>query len=90
MMLIDARLSLVLFALAALPSQAQMGLEKTPIERKTPGGHNETTAKPKPWPEYNKGVLWKRTLEEAQAESKSSGKPIMIFQLVGDMDMEGC
>lgn len=44
----------------------------------------------KPWPLYNKGVQWKLPLEAAALEARKTGKLLMVFHLVGDMNKEGC
>lgn len=45
---------------------------------------------PTPWKGYNKGVRWVPSLSEAQEKAGKSGKLIMLYQLVGDLDKEGC
>ncbi len=46
---------------------------------------------PRPWPQYNKtGVLWTQPMETAMQKARDSRKLLMVFQLVGDMDKEGC
>ena len=67
---------LILF-LAATPVLAQSG-------RCCGGG----TAKP--WSGYNKVVKWENTLADAQERARKDGKLILFFQLVGDLDLEGC
>lgn len=45
---------------------------------------------PLPWKGYNKGVVWKTSLESAKREAAAQGKGILLYQLVGDLDKEGC
>ena len=42
------------------------------------------------WKLYNKGVRWYDSLEKAKKIAAREGKLIMVHQLVGDMDKEGC
>ncbi len=43
-----------------------------------------------PWKDYNRGIQWEKSLDEAKARAAREGKPILFHQLVGDMDKEGC
>ncbi len=43
-----------------------------------------------PWKGYNKGIVWEKDEESAWAEAKKSRKLVLYFELVGDLDMEGC
>ena len=43
----------------------------------------------KPWKGYEK-VAWEKTLDGAKARAAAEGKPVLLFQLVGDLDREGC
>ena len=46
---------------------------------------------PRPWPAYNRqGVTWTYPMEAAVEQARKSRKLLMVFQLVGDMDKEGC
>ena len=47
---------------------------------------------PRPWKNYNKiGVTWTQPMEAAAKQAaRKTGKLLMVFQLVGDMDKEGC
>ena len=45
---------------------------------------------PKFWKGYNKGVKWVESLETAKQIARKKGKLIMVHQLVGDMNKEGC
>ena len=42
------------------------------------------------WQKYNQGIRWEKSLEHAQARAEKEGKPILLHQLVGDMDLAGC
>lgn len=33
---------------------------------------------------------WREALKPALARARAEGKPILFFQLVGDLDLEGC
>lgn len=46
--------------------------------------------KPPAWKSYNKGVKWEKSLDDAKARAAKEGKPILLYQLVGDVDKEGC
>jgi hypothetical protein len=35
-------------------------------------------------------VNWVRTMDEARARAAESGRPILWFQLLGDLDQEFC
>jgi len=35
-------------------------------------------------------VRWETSLEKAQEKARASGRLILLFQLVGDLDKEGC
>ena len=37
-----------------------------------------------------KGVTWENSLEEAKRRAAREGKAVLLFQLVGDLDKEGC
>jgi hypothetical protein len=45
---------------------------------------------PKSWTGYNQGVRWEGSLDEAKARAAREGKPVLFYQLVGDLDKEGC
>ena len=36
------------------------------------------------------GAVWLNNLEQAKAESRASGKPILVFDLVGRLDEKWC
>jgi hypothetical protein len=42
------------------------------------------------WSGYNKVVVWEKSPAEAQERARRDGKLILYFQLVGDLDLEGC
>jgi hypothetical protein len=43
----------------------------------------------RPWTGYSR-IRWERSLEEAKNRAAAEGKPILLYQLVGDLDKEGC
>lgn len=42
------------------------------------------------WKEINRGVRWEKSLDDARKRASHEGKPVLLFQLVGDLDKEGC
>ncbi len=42
------------------------------------------------WEGYSKGVRWHRSLDEAKAMARERRKLVFHFQVVGDLDKEGC
>ena len=44
----------------------------------------------KPWAGMKGGVTWETSLDEARKRAAREGKPILLYQLVGDLDKEGC
>ena len=42
------------------------------------------------WKAYNQGIRWEKSLEAAKQRAAKEGKPILLHQLVGDLDKEGC
>lgn len=44
----------------------------------------------KPWALMNRGVHWEATPEAAMERAAREKKTVMLFQLVGDLDREGC
>jgi hypothetical protein len=42
------------------------------------------------WKGYNQGIRWEKSLEAAKQRAAKEGKPILLHQLVGDLDKEGC
>ena len=43
-----------------------------------------------PWKGIDKGVRWEKSLDEAKRRASHEGKPVLLFQLVGDLSQEGC
>ncbi len=43
-----------------------------------------------PWPGLREGIRWERSLTAATRRAAREGKPLLLFQLVGDLDKEGC
>jgi len=35
-------------------------------------------------------VTWEKSIEEAKRRAARESKPILLYQLVGDLDKEGC
>jgi len=50
----------------------------------------QQTVKPVDWKGYTKGVKWEKSFEAAQARAAKEGKPVLLYQLVGDLNKEGC
>ena len=50
----------------------------------------QQTVKPTDWKGYTRGVKWEKSLEAAQARAAKEAKPIFLYQLVGDLNKEGC
>ena len=50
----------------------------------------QQTVKPTDWKGYTKGVKWEKSLDAAQARAAKEAKPILLYQLVGDLNKEGC
>ncbi len=50
----------------------------------------QQTVKPVDWKGYTKGVKWEKSLEAAKARAAKEGKPVLLYQLVGDLNKEGC
>ena len=46
--------------------------------------------KPTDWKGYTRGVKWEKSVEAAQARAAKEAKPILLYQLVGDLNKEGC
>ena len=44
----------------------------------------------KAWHALNKGIKWESSFDEAKKRASKEGKPILLYQLVGDLDKEGC
>jgi hypothetical protein len=44
----------------------------------------------RPWKQPKNGVLWEKSFEDAQEKAKRENKPILLYQLVGDLTKEGC
>lgn len=42
------------------------------------------------WKGYNRGIRWEKSIDEAKRRAAIEGKPILLHQLVGDLDKEGC
>ncbi len=44
----------------------------------------------RPWKGMDGGVRWEWSLLKAKRRAAKEGKPILLYQLVGDLDKEGC
>lgn len=44
----------------------------------------------KSWALLNRGVRWERSPEAAMERAAREKKAVLLFQLVGDLDREGC
>jgi hypothetical protein len=44
----------------------------------------------RPWIGIAGGVKWEKSLDDAKRRAAKEGKPILLYQLVGDLDKEGC
>ena len=44
----------------------------------------------KPWKAPKGSVTWEKSFEEAQEKARKENKPILLYQLVGDLTKEGC
>lgn len=44
----------------------------------------------RPWPLYQKGVRWVRSLDDARALAREKSKLVFQYRLVGDMDAAEC
>ena len=45
---------------------------------------------PAKWRGYQGGVRWYDSLEEAKAQARKKKRLLLVHQLVGDMDKQGC
>jgi len=55
-----------------------------------PAWAQPSTVRSTDWRGYNKGVRWEKSLAAAQERAAREGKPILLYQLVGDLNREGC
>jgi hypothetical protein len=44
----------------------------------------------RPWVGAAGGVRWEWSMLKARRQAAREGKPILLYQLVGDLDKEGC
>ena len=73
------------FVLFAAPLYAQEHMMEERQSRCCNGGRDA-----KPWEGFNEGVKWETSLEAARNRAAEEGKPILLYQLVGDLNQEGC
>ena len=43
-----------------------------------------------PWKGYAGGIEWEESFDAARNRAMEENKPILLHQLVGDLDKEGC
>ena len=81
-----------LLLIAASPQQAVPSLQDVPSSppKKGPKPPCCDEKGPKPWPGYNKGVQWVQAMDSALKKARDENRILMVFQLVGDLDKEGC
>ncbi|HXX94441.1 MAG TPA: hypothetical protein VEN81_12465 [Planctomycetota bacterium] len=53
-------------------------------------GWSQQQVKPVDWKGYTRGVKWEKSLDEAKTRAVREKKPILLYQLVGDLNKEGC
>ena len=75
-------MSMLPLLLALLPASAPDG-DPTKIE----GCCRDGSARP--WPGYNRAVVWTEDLAEARRRALAEGKFLMVFRLVGDLRSGG-
>jgi len=79
----------VLLSAAALPMGAPTACaQESPCEIQSHCCNDGRDAKP--WVGLKGGVTWEKSLDEARKRAAREGKAILLFQLVGDLDKEGC
>lgn len=54
------------------------------------GAQQAKAPKPVPWQGYNQGVRWEASLDAALKRAAQENRPVLLYQLVGDLDKEGC
>jgi ABC-type sugar transport system substrate-binding protein len=53
-------------------------------------GAQQNPPKPIPWRSYNQGVKWEASIDDALKRAAKENKPVLLYQLVGDLKSEGC
>ena len=54
------------------------------------GAQQKPPPKPIPWRGYNQGVKWEASIDDALKRAAKENKPVLLYQLVGDLKAEGC
>lgn len=54
------------------------------------GAQQKKDPKAIPWAGYNQGVKWEDSLDKALERAAKENKPVLLYQLVGDLSKEGC
>ncbi len=52
-----------------------------------PAAQGETA---RTWPLYEKGVRWKRSLDDARVAAREGKKLVFLYRVVGDLDADVC
>lgn len=73
---------------AAIPELRELLKDADPRTRKR--ARNVLARLTGQWGGDGTGIVWKRTFEDAVAESKRTGKPILCLNLFGRFDEEFC
>jgi len=81
------RTSLILIALLALAAPAAPQDGQSTLRKESACCKN---GRPLPWSDYNKGVQWTQTMDDAFEKAAADKKLVMVFNLVGDLDKGGC
>lgn len=79
-----------ILALAASVAQAQEREDVTCRKGRRGGSCCTNGRDARPWEGLGKGVKWESSLDEARRRAAAEGKPVLLYQLVGDLDKEGC
>jgi hypothetical protein len=54
------------------------------------GAAAEAQSAPASWKGFQRGVRWEKSLDDAKARAAREGKPVLLYQLVGNLAKEGC
>ncbi len=54
------------------------------------GAQQQKPPKAIPWRGYNQGVKWEASIDDALRRAAKENKPVLLYQLVGDLKSEGC
>jgi len=79
------------------PDVGKMRVERKVLERLADAGKSEAElpikeklAAPAPGRVSTGKVAWRASLEAALEQARTSGKPVLVFQLLGKLDDEWC